>query len=45
MTHDKKNIAGHVNFTLLADIGNIRIDQSASKSEIFEALDFFRDGQ
>lgn len=45
MTHDKKNIAGHVNFTLLADIGKIRIDQSASKSEIFEALDFFRDGQ
>ena len=45
MTHDKKNIAGHVNFTLLADIGNIRINQTASKEEIFEALDFFRDGQ
>jgi 3-dehydroquinate synthase len=45
MTHDKKNTAGSINFTLLADIGDIRINQSASKEEIFEALDFFRDGQ
>lgn len=44
MTHDKKNLsAGQVNFTLLADIGDIRINQTASKKEIFEALDFYRD--
>lgn len=45
MTHDKKNTAGKINFTLLADIGEIRINQTASKDEIFEALDFLRDGQ
>ena len=45
MTHDKKNTAGKINFTLLGDIGDIRINQNASKEEIFEALDFLRDGQ
>lgn len=44
MKHDKKNIAGHINFTLLGGIGDIRINQTAEKEEIFEALDFFRDG-
>lgn len=44
MTHDKKNIAGRINFTLLGGIGDIRINQTATKDEIFEALDFFRDG-
>ena len=44
MTHDKKNLsAGQVNFTLLSDVGDIHIDQIASKDEIFEALDFYRD--
>ena len=44
MTHDKKNLsAGQVNFTLLSDVGDIHIDQTASKDEIFEALDFYRD--
>jgi 3-dehydroquinate synthase len=45
MTHDKKNSAGRINFTLLSDIGEIRIDQTATKEEIFEMLDFLRDGQ
>ena len=45
MTHDKKNTAGKINFTLLGNIGDIRINQTASKNEIFEALDFLRDGQ
>lgn len=45
MTHDKKNRAGTVIFTLLADIGDIKIDQVASKEEIFEALDFYREGR
>lgn len=44
MQHDKKNITGTINFTLLADIGDIRIDQTASEEEIREALDFYREG-
>jgi 3-dehydroquinate synthase len=44
MTHDKKNTAGIINFTLLGDVGDIRINQTATQSEIFEALDFFREG-
>ena len=43
MTHDKKNVAGTINFTLLGDIGDIRINQTATKEEIFEALDFYRE--
>ena len=45
MTHDKKNVAGSINFTLLSDIGDIHINQVASKEDIFESLDFLRDGQ
>lgn len=44
MTHDKKNIAGVINFTLLGGIGDIRINQTATAEEIKEALDFFREG-
>ena len=44
MTHDKKNVAGVINFTLLGGIGDIRINQTATKEEIFEALDFYREG-
>jgi 3-dehydroquinate synthase len=44
MTHDKKNIAGEINFTLLGDIGDIRINQTATEDEIKEALDFYREG-
>ena len=43
MTHDKKNTAGVINFTLLGNIGDIRINQTATKEEIFEMLDFFRE--
>lgn len=43
MTHDKKNEAGIINFTLLEGIGKIRIDQHADKEEIFEMLDFYRE--
>ncbi len=45
MRHDKKNVAGHINFTLLANLGDVRIDQTATEKEIAEALDFYRDGQ
>jgi len=44
MTHDKKNTSGIINFTLLSDVGKIEINQTASKEEIYEALDFFREG-
>ncbi len=43
MTHDKKNTSGVVNFTLLGDVGDIRINQTATKEEIMDALDFFRE--
>ena len=43
MTHDKKNEGGAINFTLLSEIGNVKIDQHADKKLIFESLDFFRD--
>lgn len=43
MKHDKKNVSSQINFTLLEDIGKIKIDQTASKEEIFEAFDFFRE--
>lgn len=44
MTHDKKNMGDTINFTLLAGIGDIRINQQATKDEIFEMLDFLREG-
>lgn len=44
MTHDKKNTAGIINFTLLGGIGDIQINQTATTKEIEEALDFFREG-
>ena len=43
MLHDKKNTAGIINFTLLGGIGDIRINQTANKKEIFEVLDFYRE--
>lgn len=44
MTHDKKNSSTeHVNFTLLGEIGDIRINQTTSKKMIFEMLDFYRE--
>ncbi len=43
MTHDKKNEAGHINFTLLQAIGHPIIDQHADKEEVFIAFDLYRD--
>ncbi len=41
MTHDKKNVEkGIINFTLLGDIGDIRIDQHADRRMVDDALDF-----
>lgn len=41
MTHDKKNDSKEINFTLLSDIGQIKINQTATKKEIFECFDWF----
>ena len=43
MTHDKKNVGDTINFTLLADIGEVRLNQVATRDEICEALDFLRE--
>lgn len=40
MTHDKKNEAGKINFTLIPETGQIAINQNCEKDLIFEALDF-----
>lgn len=44
MRHDKKNTGTDINFTLLADTGDIRTDRTATPDEIKEALDFIREG-
>ena len=43
MHHDKKNTGSAINFTLLAGIGDLRINQTATEDEIKEALDFYRE--
>lgn len=43
MQHDKKNTAGVINFTLLKEIGDISINQTADKDQIFGMFDFYRE--
>ena len=43
MLHDKKNSNGQINFTLLASVGDVRINQKITKEEVFEALDYLRE--
>lgn len=43
MLHDKKNVAGVINFTLLSDIGEIKINQTADRALICEAFDYLRE--
>lgn len=43
MQHDKKNEANSINFTLLADVGDLRLNCHATKEEIFEMFDFYRE--
>lgn len=43
MKHDKKNTAGVINFTLLKDVGDICLNQTADKDTIFGTLDFYRE--
>ncbi len=44
MKHDKKNVAGTINFTLLEDTGKIKTDRTVTKAELTESLDFLREG-
>lgn len=44
MTHDKKNVGGEINFTLLSDVGDIKLDNHASRQLIDEMFDFLREG-
>lgn len=44
MKHDKKNKSVNIiNFTLLKDIGDIALNQTATKDNIFESIDFLRE--
>lgn len=43
MKHDKKNTADVINFTLLKEVGDICLNQTADKETIFEMLDFYRE--
>ena len=43
MTHDKKNQGSIINFTLLSDVGKLRLNQTATQSLIYETLDFYRE--
>lgn len=45
MRHDKKNLGDVINFTLLADVGDIKLNQTATMEEIKNAFDFFREGE
>ncbi len=41
MTHDKKNEAGRINFTLLPDTGAIEINQNCDKELVYDTLYYF----
>jgi 3-dehydroquinate synthase len=45
MKHDKKNVGDKIQFALLSGTGKVRINRTMSKEQIFEALDFYREGQ
>ena len=44
MQHDKKNTGSTINFTLLSGIGQLQMNQTATQEEIYETLDFLREG-
>jgi 3-dehydroquinate synthase len=43
MGHDKKNEGKRINFTLICSAGEVQINKNCDKSQIFEALDYFRE--
>ena len=44
MTHDKKNSNGRINLTLLNNIGDLCLNQTASRQQLYDAFDFIREG-
>ena len=44
MKHDNKNVGGEINFTLLSDVGDIRLDNHASCELIGDMCDCLREG-
>lgn len=42
MLHDKKNENAQINFTLLEDFGEIKINQNSSKDDIMETLNWYK---
>jgi 3-dehydroquinate synthase len=42
MGHDKKNEANRINFTLLENVGDIQVNTHASKEEVYDTLEFYR---
>ena len=43
MRHDKKSNSGEMNFSLLADVGDIKINCEANEDDVKAALDIYRD--
>lgn len=43
LTHDKKNENNQINFSLMNNIGDVKIDCNCTKEEIFQSFDFYRD--
>ncbi len=43
MKHDKKNTAGIINFSLLRNIGDVSLNETADKETIFQMFDFYRE--
>lgn len=43
MRHDKKNEGDAINFTLLGQVGDVRLNQQLPKGEILASVDFYRE--
>lgn len=43
MKHDKKNKGGIINFTLLNEVGDISLNQTADQKSLYEMFDFYRE--
>lgn len=43
LLHDKKNENNQINFSLMKNIGEVKIDCNCTKEEIFQSFDFYRD--
>jgi 3-dehydroquinate synthase len=45
LKYDKKNTSGQVNFVLLEEVGNYKMDNNVSKNLIYNAFDFYLDSK